>query len=299
MRKALTCFFLAAFLSAAQIALPASLLVDNNEVCCDLKALLKELGYSSEYDLDSVYAYTKKHWMQFPKNRWEFSNIHEDKRNKLFESFSKLNLIDKIEAKKTHYDLAAIHGATLPRIRNRIAYLIKEWEKGTRFDKVVFLTGPRTLLSSSESKEHLLAASQELPFAKDATLDRELPVNETQMAKFIYESAKLPEGMKKLPVEYVCADIKSAHLFAHITPTTSDTILTFLENQPKEKKILLVSNQPYVMYQDLIAKYFLKDEYEVETIGDKARDKIEVSALLDNIAKCLFWETLSKDASLH
>ncbi|PCI93279.1 hypothetical protein COB11_05590 [Candidatus Aerophobetes bacterium] len=295
MHKTFKCFLLAILFSTTQITFGAPVLVKENQVCCEIKSLLKRLGYTGEYDLDSVFTYTQKHWMQFPKNRWDFSKNYQNNKNELFPYFNKLNLLEKIEAKKTHYDLAAIHGATLSRMRNRIAYLAAEWEKGVRFDKITFLTGPRTLQKSFEGKKDLLTASCELPFAKETVPTGALPENEMQMAKFIYESAKLPDGMRNLPVEYICAEIKSAHLFPHTTPTTSDAILTFLESNPKEKTLLLVSNQPFVMYQDIITRYFLQQEFEIETIGDRAHENITVSVLIDNIAKCLFWEKLARD----
>lgn len=284
--------FLFFFLIFTQVG-KAKSFSSNTQVSEGVAALLKELNYEGEFDLDSVYTYTQKNWLQFPKERWEFSPMFEEKRETLLPIFNQLHLIEKIEATKNEYDIAIIHGATLQRVRNRISFLAKEWNRGVRFKEIVFFSGPRNLEQSFESETHLLSPSEELPFKKGFVKPQIMPKNETEMMKFVFENAELPEGMEKLPTKFIHAEIRSKELFRYNRPTTADTILKWLEDSPKNVTVLCVSSQPYVSYQDIIMKYYVTPDIEVETIGDKASDKITVSSLLDNIAKCLYWEMLS------
>ena len=89
---------------------------------------------------------------------------------------------------------------------------------------------------------------------------------------FAYKNeADLLEKMyhKKKPYIVICAPQRLDGTRAN----TADTIRLFLKNDIKPKaKILAISSQPYILYQDRVIQHFLKD-FTAETVGPETTTK--------------------------
>ena len=77
-------------------------------------------------------------------------------------------------------------------------------------------------------------------------------------------------------------------------PNTRDTIHQWLEDYPLpslESRILAISRQPFVLYQDLVFYNVLQERVGVlhfETVGAAADLNESIAVHLDNLARCLY-----------
>jgi hypothetical protein len=191
-----------------------------------------------------------------------------------------LGFLDAPSAHFLNYDGALIHGATLPAVRLRFDYLVKEWQRGVRFDALVFLGGERALLATERD-----------------TLQKEghsnLPKTEIEMMRLVWESAQIPEEMRshfregKNNLYFV-----SAPMNATARPTTEDTIRFWLQQAPKDGRYLCVSNAPYTIRQDISIRRLGKG-HQFDTIGPNGKE-LQVALYLDEVARCL--DQLKKQA---
>lgn len=208
------------------------------------------------------------------KERWEISDIHEDKRIAIIETFEQMGILDTLLPTKTHYNYVLVHGATLDRAQTRMFFLIDLYNHGIRFDAIIILSGKR-LLTDDEKKRLNYAAE-----------------NEYEMVQVVWNQLDLPEGLKQLPTLFVDSPMKEKNGVI-LRPTTADTIITWLKSDPKPGSALTISNQPFCDYQDCVTRTYMPNSFEIETVGPAAdQDEIRVSVLLDNLARWLYQENL-------
>src|SRR5579872_5879187 len=79
------------------------------------------------------------------KERWEISDIHEDKRADIIATFEQMGILDTLLPTKTHYNYVMVHGATLSRAQTRMLFLVELYNQGIRFDNIIILSGKRIL----------------------------------------------------------------------------------------------------------------------------------------------------------
>jgi hypothetical protein len=202
-------------------------------------------------------------WVQRGKERWEFETLGEDKREEILPLLKRLGFIDAVDAAEKEYDYAVVHGSLYSTIKKRIAHLALQYQHGVRFREIVLLTGQRLL--------------------EKTKLEKDLPFDtETEMVLYAWETADLPDGMRKLPLTVIDAKMQNGR------PTTKDTLLEWLKSHPVPGRCLMISNQPYVQYQDALAKAYLPSDFIIETIGDQADENMPMSVHLDNIGRFLW-----------
>jgi hypothetical protein len=151
--------------------------------------------------------------------------------------------------------------------------------------KLFILTGDRKVSNeygeTKEAFEALLKRNEEL---------KKIPSNELEMIKFVL-SHNLPE-LTKYEVIYSGIDKE------HIRATTASTIEKFLELYPfsaKPKTYLVISNQPFIDYQDSVIKLVMakaaREDIQIETVGFGGFPQVDevnnAAILLDTIAKTL------------
>jgi hypothetical protein len=230
--------------------------------CPALAELFAHYGLPSDAPLPQLKESIRELWIQAGKERWEFDSRYEEEKELLWPLFSKLHLLEPVTAAKPQYDYALVHGALLSTVEKRLDFLISEWSRGVRFNELVFLTGRRPLLPAEQEKVGA-------PF-------------ETDMVKWVYEKASMPVEMRNLLVTFVDAQCKEGR-----RPRTEDTVHTWLSSHPLPGSCLAVSNQPYVCYQDGVAKRLFPDPFTIETIGCGVFSDPKVGLLLDTVAKWL------------
>jgi hypothetical protein len=234
-----------------------------------LLKILNALDVPNNGTLDDIVRATQKHWIQSGKERWEFEEVAIKDPQNILGLLKETGCIDEIQTKENSYDYALLLGATAPRVETRLNFLIKEWNRGVRFKRLIFLTGQRMLDPKIETfPDHIKT--------------------ETDMISFLYRQKDLPEGMRKIPLEIIDAPAHKLENGKMRRPNTKDTLVEWLKQNPAPGKCLFISNQPYVGYQDAVCRLELPDDFIIETIGPEADPSCTFAQYLDNLARWLF-----------
>lgn len=199
-------------------------------------------------------------WIQ-QGERWTFQDWMEDKRGTILPLLEKLGYFEKKEAQESSYQYGVVLGSLHASVKRRIAFLIKEWERGVRFDSIVFLTGQRKLHPEKEPFENL--------------------ETETEMMVWTWKNAQMPDELRALPLTIIDA---KPHPFRE-RPNTLITVQTWLSQKPLPGKCLVVSCQPYLNYQYQILRMVLPEEFSIEIVGPEGGKQNPLSILLDTVAR--------------
>lgn len=207
---------------------------------------------------------TQKCFVQKNKERWQFSEVVVSDPEALRHHFYSLGCFEAVKAQKRHYKYAILLGALRQRMQERLDFLFSEWKRGVRFDAIVLLSGKRELDKERESPPKGVHTEAEL---------------------FSYLFKQHPLASVSTGVRLSVVD---ANKVAGINrPTTLNTFHTWLESEPTPGTCLVISNQPYVGYQEAVARYSLHGSgMVIEGVGDKA-EKVSPAILLDTFAKWL------------
>ncbi|MES2504069.1 MAG: hypothetical protein V4534_04240 [Myxococcota bacterium] len=238
-------------------------------------ALIFFTGCHAHHPLRSLEHELKTHELKTFKRtsgqeRWELQDDPNWDRDRILKSLTELGLKDATFPQKRFYTSAVMLGATAPKMQERVNYLIRIWNEGTRFEKVVFLTGDRDFGEIDQ------------PFSRaDGS-------NETQLLRHIWAHTPKPVGLDSLPELWVDAP-KIRHADGLLgRPTTVSTIEAWkkMENLAGED-LLAFSNQPTVDYQECALMNYLPKGVKVETIGPKANADLPIAIYLDALAGSL------------
>lgn len=230
--------------------------------------------------LESIVKATQASWIRKAGiERWDILDRQSDQKNIYFELFEKLNVVQEIKPIKKYYNYAFWMGATYAPLQKRLEYLIKLWNQGVRFDTLVVLSGARPLT----------AHEQKAVQAKYNCDTNNMPQTEFDLMMLVYNSIDMPKQMRSVPVVAVNAPMKYSTQGNTIRPSTEDTIIHWLQLYPIPGSCLLISNQPYIAYQESVAKNFLPVTFMVEAVGDKSKE-IKIDVYLDTFARILYQE---------
>ncbi|MBS0185247.1 MAG: hypothetical protein JSS34_02685 [Proteobacteria bacterium] len=259
-----------------------------------------------------------KYYMRKPGiDRWQMQEVPFQK-DKILPFLKKLGFVEEIlPSKETstspHYIF--IHGGHVEKMQSRINFFnTKIWpnlsketqEKG----HIIFLTGDRKLNIETSEKENLLNPNpSQIPIREGWIPPQVPPLNESDAARIIWDQLILNETLRNkiLFIDAPCPQ-------DYHRPTTKDTLTawltsfqqfqkkpsflplsyqTFWKNAPDIKKssFLVISNNPFILYQDLVFRNFLQEKglgnVYLETVGSKANDNVLLAVYLDNLARTL------------
>lgn len=196
--------------------------------------------------------------------------------DKIRDKAKKLGYIDQIKPTHKQYDAVLVLGCKYPCAKQRMETLKKVIDSGVVV-KDIFLLGSDRPLDSGE-KEHIKISFDD---KNETTLLRQLFNNKKIITKKNYLTTNLCEVFSR-------CEITGKRCI------TDDTIIELLKEYKvkfdKYKRILVISSQPYVKYQNKVVKYFLRNNslnIEVETIGTKANN-LSADVILNSIAKDLY-----------
>jgi hypothetical protein len=247
--------------------------------------LFETLDIEVKNDLKDIIKITQRKFLR-KKERWEEKEKYGDRRKKLIPIFKKLGMVEEITPQEKTYDYAILLGSLLPNFTIRLSYLLEKWREGIRFHTIVFLGSERPL----EKSEKFFKKCDILPSRRGWIFPKELPKNEIEMMKLVFDRAMLPDGMKDLKVIFVEIPMKPFKR-GFRRPNTKDTVKMWLKNfNPYPGKCLVISNQPYVGYQDAVLREVLKKDFEIETVGKKANKNTKIVIFLDTMTRWLYEE---------
>ncbi|MBW8308758.1 MAG: hypothetical protein K0M45_03825 [Candidatus Paracaedibacteraceae bacterium] len=226
-----------------------------------------------------------------------------DQKQSLLESFRSLGDIDSVYPVHQTYDYIVIQGATVPTMRHRLMFLVHLIEndkiKMTVNTKIIFLVGERGLYST-ETPEVLLDPS---PYENDPNwqLPPILPSDEREAAKVIWAQLKLPKELRDIHPYFTNTSKQAGSSRAQ----TQDCIEDWLKNNKVKGRMLMISSNPYISYQEgvvnlAITKAGLSNEIQVEPAGPKIPQENEnidvvLGIALDTLARTIFIEKQRQD----
>lgn len=260
---------------------------DNGKINPLIIELLKLTDVVSESDtLSSIVDETQKHWLRKSgSERWDIVSDSRDNQEEIRKIFENFFFFSEIESKYTEYEYAFVLGALFERMKLRFEHLVNLWNKGVRFNSIVFLSGSRPAQEAQGENKDVLE--------KWANVTIEImPQTETELLKFIYDHMVMPEEMRKLPVQIIDVPMLQNSDGTMRRPNTADTIEWWLKSNPQLGKVLAVSNQPYVWYQDSVLKTLLPSSFEVDTVGQACLPDQKIGLLLDTLARTLYQEKI-------
>lgn len=262
----------------------------NGKINPTLLSLLQTVSISHANTLESIVDSTQKSWLRKSgQERWDLSNTYSQALNSLIVNHClELNMINEIIPSRNHFNYALVMGASLETIRNRFAFLLKLIDNGITFDSIVFLTGQRSLDPTLESSEKLLdLKNANLPINPNRSLKGTLPSNETEMIRMVISQTDLSTSThsKITVVDTPCKITDSGTV---MRPTTGDTFASWLKDNPKPGSALIISSQPYVGYQDMVARTYLPTTFTVDSSGCVHKEPIIDADLLDTLARWIY-----------
>lgn len=256
----------------------AGLLDFQNQPTEHLKSLLA-LFNLPQTDLKTIVDATQKTWLRpAGKERWEMEEVAADKTEQLKALFAKIGLIHEMKPSQKNYDYAVLLGSRLASTQKRVNYLLNLWHQGLRFNSIVVLTGERPLDPKIESIE--------TPTGKATT--------ECTMMQAVFTNLNAPEAFKNIPVTFVSVPMITTKEGQVRRPTTGDTVQEWLKVNPKPGNCLVISNQPFVGYQDSVVKTLLPKSFVVESAGCAA-ESTHNAEILDTIARWLYQEKIRRN----
>jgi hypothetical protein len=210
-------------------------------------------------------------WKRKPElERWQVQEIEVKDKNYVISLLKKLNFVDSIYPKKQEYDYAILLGADTKNVIARINFLIDLWKNGIRFKNLICLGAQRPC-----DKNDIIPEWQNLKVQ---------PKTETEIIKFYLNTFHFPDSLNIVFVDTPMVVTKEMIK----RPNTQDTVLEWLKCNPKPGSCLVISNNPYIKYQDAILKKNLPKDFEVETVGPASFEGVKISIYLDTICRWLY-----------
>jgi hypothetical protein len=192
-------------------------------------------------------------------------------RGELLNALRRFGALSEAKPKAKHYDHVLVLGAIESAVTARLVTLKELYGQGVRFDNIHLLGSERPL----DPRYEPLATIAVEGGAKCST----------EMQMMIARAYETNETWPE--------DLQEVHFTSVTTPTqvhgranTRDTIVSWLKTKPKPGRVLVISSQPLVGYQDAAVKSMLPAEFTVETVGASiAEDSLKISVAVDSIAR--------------
>ena len=288
MKKILLLFFTLAF----SWSIFASALVDKEgKITPSLLSLFELLNIPHGGSLKEIAQSARANWWQLGE-RWNFKPRFPEKEAFIHDLLQEMGCFSAITASQKEYEYAFVLGSLASNVRKRIGALLDEWNRGVRWNKIIFLTGDRLLHPQKETFAVLTdAENKELPIRKNWVFCGSPPQTETEMMLLIWDQADLPKELRDLPI--IAIDAPPVSLRGR--PTTETTISKWLKMNPSPGSCIAFSSQPFVGYQHAIFATLLPSSFSIETAGRGGGKEFPTSVLLDNIAKWLYWEVRQQE----
>jgi hypothetical protein len=257
-----------------------------------LTQLLALLNVQHDGSLKSIVAATQAAWLRKPGlERWHMEELITTNKDEIILALDRLGYTKEVRPHFNHYHYAIVLGASITRVRLRLAYLIELWHQGIRFDSIVFLGGQRPLDPDIEPTAILMHNNvPTLPTRTDWSLVGELPKTEYDMIAMVIDQTIFPPDMALLPRVIIDAPMVKKTDGTLRRPDTNDTVSAWLSTNPTPGTCLCISNQPYIGHQDSTLRSVLPKIFHIDTVGSKMGAQEKISVVLDAIARWLYQE---------
>lgn len=257
------------------------------ELSESISELLKITGITGNNAAEDIVARTQAQWFRKPGiERWHIDKTdhlyHEELKSWLKEN----NFIDEIKPKNKEYKYLVILGASARRVIDRIQYAEALIRSGMSFEKIIILCGERPLDPKQEPFESYA-------FEDDKNDTNHVPLTETDMMKYVMDRSFLSAHS----IEWHSSPMIETKDNKKRRPTTADTIALWMQSKPSPGSCLIISTQPYVQYQEAVARAYVPTEFSLELAAPECSRKISDGNHLDNLARWMYqeWELMKKN----
>jgi hypothetical protein len=236
-------------------------------------------------DAYSISDFMQKHFLR-PRTR-ERHTIEPSPYESYFESIiplaRRLGMVDPIVPPAGTYDYLLLMGQSVPMMRSQLEFARRLERNGhVRFKKIISLTGQRPLCVGLDDSDPLFLTCKEESEASQRLVEN-------------YFSDRLNS----------CLFVDSPMHRDGSRPTTRDTVVRWLQSNPPIGSILMLSNNPFILYQfevlcgELVAAEWFSRGGTVTPCGNSVTlDYVgdnRIAVLLDNFARTLYTELRYRD----
>ncbi|OEH43984.1 hypothetical protein [Chlamydia psittaci] len=188
-----------------------------------------------------------------------------------YNDLSLLRMTQVVPAYAATYGSAVVFGGTLATIRQRLDFLVREWHRGVRFKKIIFLSGRRERYAKVEDSDQFYD-NRHNPFPVEENwnpAEHKLPSSEDEIARFVWTQMVVPSSWRDLSggmeVEFLVAEPAEGQKYG----TRHDTLKVLRAyHGDGSERILFVSSQPFIhLDRSRAAKHFEKEKYDVAGPG--------------------------------
>ena len=253
--------------------LPLAAFASSPVVTPTLLEFLKEMKISHDGTLSSIVDATQSAGWQRPLQveRWQVPDLSVEQRGMVLSYAVKLGMLETRYPKNNHYHYLVVMGGATFRMEKRMGFLKELWNKGCRFDHIVILSGERPLDPKVEKIPDGCKSESEAAHAMWKTID-------------------LPPEVRNLPITFVDTPMIPVYM-GQRRPGIADTITKWVKTSPKPGSCLIISNQPYISYQEATIRLLLPKSFTLEAVGPGAVPaELNAADILDSIARWLYQE---------
>lgn len=243
-----------------------------------LKDIFKITGTKGVESLETAVKQSNFRWLR-PKGLelWErqYSLLDDTQRAALLKKVKNSDLAKEKMPSKKHYDAIVILGATASRVKSRMEFFHRLYKQGVKCDKIYLLGSTRDLKIGSD-------ADKEMAKVLEAKNNE---ATEMAMMQELWQQTKLD-----LPKDIEIIAIQSGQRLDGTRANTEDTLVEMLKDfgDVQGKSFLFISNNPYIPYQDAVAKKVLTSYgIKIETVGEAMSPSTTMENVLDTVARCL------------
>ena len=222
------------------------------------------------------------------QERWEVSSqawINDNTHDELVKNLKILGFFDDTLPKSKSYDAICILGAAGPTMKSRINFLESLiYEHDISSNNIFLLTGERYLNTKVDFKNDQDRIDLEKHFNKSYE-----ELTERHLFEYLYENSRLNDTFSPNII-----DTKQKDGFRPTTQTTVEQFLLSIKDKPEIKKILFISNQPSVGYQNsLITEVVCRcnSEIEFETVGKGCPDTYSIQRIISELGAYIWAAT--------
>lgn len=209
------------------------------------KKLLELFDFPTDLPPQQLSLFLETRWLKEDKERWEMTLAFEEKKQQALPILKELNCIESIYPKETFYDYALVFGSIGKTMQRRLDFLYTQWKQGIRIQQVILLSGDRKL-------------------DPDRELIPQGCKTEADLFAFLFKEHPLSKLVPSCLVKALKRTLPDGTLSR---PNTETTIKEWFASHPTPGKCLCVSTQPFVGYQEAVAKAFAPKTFSFEGIG--------------------------------
>lgn len=246
----------------------------------ELDTLLNLFNIPHEFEFNSMVDATQT-WRRTPgQERWQLPDIKTDSatRDQAIALIREMGLMDEASPASKEYDYVLLLGATVPRMQRRLEHVVKLWQEGIRYKRLVFLVSQRPLDTEIDQVNQLIGNT-----SGHLAKPQSRPITETEGAIMLFQFTPMMPEMRSIPVTFVDSPRHWNQTYWQ-RPNTRDTLKSWMAKNPAPGKTLVISDQPNGRYQEEVVRQELPETFFVDLAAPAADSETRLAIYLDALA---------------